>query len=127
MTTTNPTAPIDRVAIIGLGSPAHTAEFTAAAERCVADIDEAADLVAVDGQPTFTWDGDGRLRTHVRNAREYPNRYGTSLWKGHRQSKRKIDLAVCMVGARMLRRAILLAPPPKRTKQAGQVTGWGRR
>lgn len=78
-------------------SPARTAEFTAAAERCVADID-AGELI---------WDGDSRMRIHVHNARRYPNRYGVSLWKGHRESARKIDLAVCMVGARMVRRLVL--------------------
>lgn len=81
-------------------SPARTAEFTAAAERCAADIDAG----------ELTWDGDRRMRTHVHNARRYPNRYGTSLWKGHRESARKIDLAVCMIGARMVRRLVLNNP-----------------
>lgn len=83
-----------------MASPGRTAEFTAAAERCVADV-EAGEL---------SWDGDSRLRIHVHNARRYPNRYGVSLWKGHRESKRKIDLAVCMVGARMVRRLVLNKP-----------------
>lgn len=79
-------------------SPARAAEFTAAAERCVADIDPGGDLIH---------DGDRRLRIHTLNARRYPGRYGVSLWKGHRESPRKIDLAVCMVGARMVRRLVL--------------------
>jgi len=78
-------------------SPARVAEFTAAAERCATEIEDGVVL----------WDGDPRLRTHVRNAKRFPNRYGVSLWKGHRESKRKVDLAVCMVGARMLRRRLL--------------------
>lgn len=52
-------------------------------------------------------DGDVRLRNHVLNARRMPTRYGVSIAKNHRESRRKIDLAVCMVGARMVRRMYL--------------------
>jgi hypothetical protein len=65
-------------------------------------------------------DGDARLRTHVRNARRYPTKWGVSLWKGHRESKRKVDLAVCMVGARMLRRLVLNNPSGRR-RRTGNV------
>lgn len=84
-------------------SPARTADFTAAAERCASDI----------ASKQLTHDGDSRLRLHVHNARRYPNRYGVSLWKGHRESARKIDLAVAMVGARMIRRLVLNGPQKK--------------
>lgn len=90
-------------------SPARTAEFTAAAERCAAEIEDGDVL----------WDGDPRLRSHVRNAKKFPNAYGVSLWKGHRMSKRKVDLAVCLVGARMLRRRLLNMPRKK--KRTGVV------
>lgn len=92
-----------------MASAKRTAEFTAAAERCVADI--------VDRE--LTHDGDSRLRIHVHNARRYPNRYGVSLWKGHRESPRKVDLAVCMVGARMVRRLVMNTEPQK--KRTGRV------
>lgn len=98
------------------------AEFTAAAERCVAEIELAAKAVTAGDAPTFTHDGDGRLRRHAHNAQRYPNKWGVSLWKGHRESKRKIDLAVCMVGARMLRRAVLNAEPER--KRSGRVRGF---
>jgi hypothetical protein len=75
-------------------SKEHVNLFTAAAERFVAEV--AAGL--------FTHDGDIRLRQHVRNARRRPNEFGVSLGKEHRESARKVDLAVCAVGARMLRR-----------------------
>jgi hypothetical protein len=88
-----------------MASPARVEKFTAAAELAASEIEE----------HTLKHDGDGRLRTHVRNAKRYPNRYGLSLWKGHRESARKVDLAVCMVGARMLRRLVL--NNPKRKKQ----------
>lgn len=78
-------------------SPDRQKEFTAAAERFVAEM--AAGM--------FTHDGDLRLRQHVRNARRRPNKYGVSLGKEHRESARKVDLAVCAVGARMLRRLVL--------------------
>ena len=108
-----------------MASPSRSAEFTAAAERTVADIEEAAGMVEVGGDPSFAWDGDGRLRRHVHNAREYPTRWGMSLGKVNRSSKLKVDLAVCMVGARMLRRRVLLEPP-KKTKRAGKVVTFGR-
>lgn len=86
------------------------AQFTSAAERCVTEIEEHVVL----------HDGDGRLKSHCRNAKRYPNRYGVSLWKGHRESKRKIDLAVCMVGARMMRR-LLLNDPARQKTRTGRV------
>ena len=52
----------------------------------------------------FTHDGDARLRRHVLNARRYPVQGYVSIAKDHRESKNKIDLAICMVGARMARR-----------------------
>lgn len=55
----------------------------------------------------FTQDGDARLRRHVLNARRYPVAGYVSIAKDRRDSKNKIDLAVCMVGARMVRRMIL--------------------
>lgn len=87
----------------------NVAAFTAAAERTAAEIEDR----------SFTHDGDRRLMIHVRNAREYPTRWGTSIWKGHRESPRKIDLAVCMVGARMLRRLVLNTARKK--KRSGKV------
>lgn len=56
---------------------------------------------------TFTHDGDPRLRRHVLNARRYPVAGHVSISKDKRESKSKIDLAVAMVGARMVRRMIL--------------------
>lgn len=91
-------------------SPARTQQFSAAAERCVEDIES----------HVLMHDGDGRLRSHVRNAKRYPTKYGVSLWKGHRESKRKVDLAVCAVGARMVRRLVLNSPNRKQAR-SGEV------
>ena len=76
---------------------AHVMEFTKAAELAAAEI--------ADGQ--FTHDGDSRTARHVGNARRRLNRYGTSIGKESRGSPYKIDAAVCVVGARMVRRYVL--------------------
>lgn len=56
---------------------------------------------------SFTHDADPRLRRHVLNARRYPVQGFVSIAKDGRESKNKIDLAICMVGARYVRRLIL--------------------
>lgn len=55
----------------------------------------------------FTWDGDARLRKHVLNARRYPVQGYVSIAKEARESKKKVDLAVAMIGARMVRRLVM--------------------
>jgi hypothetical protein len=49
------------------------------------------------------------LVEHIRNAKRAPGKYGVGIRKEHRESRHKIDLAVCLVGARMLRRIYLLS------------------
>lgn len=88
-------------------------EFTAAAELTALDI----------AGEDLTHDGDPRLRAHVQNAVRYPNRYGVSIWKGHRESARKIDLAVCMIGARMVRRQLLNLASDDKRPRTGRA--WG--
>lgn len=94
-------------------------EFTAACERALIDIQE----------KNFTHDGDSRLMRHVLNARRRPNKYGVSISKEGRESPKKIDLAVCMVGARMVRRLLMSSPSwsnrDKKKRSAGRVVGWG--
>lgn len=55
----------------------------------------------------FTHDGHPALKQHMKNAKSYAGKDGVSLWKGHRESARKIDLAVCAVGARLVRRMVV--------------------
>ena len=98
-------------------SPQRLKRFTAAAELMASDIKLSHDLPPDEAR--LTHDGDPRLRTHVRNARRRPNKYGVGLGKEHRESSRKVDLAVCAVGARMARRAVLNAKP--RRKRGGKV------
>lgn len=48
------------------------------------------------------------LRRHLKNARRREGRFGITIGKESRSSARKIDLAVCFVGARMLYRLVRL-------------------
>jgi hypothetical protein len=83
-------------------------DFTTACEQTLEDINATRrSFDAGENVKRFTHDGDGRLALHVRNARRAPNRFGTSIAKKHRESKDKIDLAVCMIGAGMVRRLYL--------------------
>jgi phage terminase large subunit-like protein len=84
-------------------------DFTRAVELCEAEIREGA----------FTHDGDPRLARHVANARRRPNRYGQSIGKETPSSPKKIDAAVAMIGARMVRRLTLAAAPSR--KRSGRV------
>ncbi|MGW0984290.1 terminase [Streptomyces xiamenensis] len=58
----------------------------------------------------LTHDGHKVLRQHVANARRRTSPWGYTIGKEHRESSRKVDLAVCAVGARMLRRMVLNSP-----------------
>lgn len=91
-----------------------TFDFTAACELALAEIRER----------SFTHDGDARLVRHVVNARNRPNRYGMSIGKESRMSARKIDLAVCMIGARMVRRLVLASKEWQRLQR--RAVGQGR-
>jgi hypothetical protein len=80
------------------GGIARNAQFTQAAMQTAQDIDE---------HGTLTWDGDPRLQTHAHQAKRRTNPWGVSLGKVTRNSDKHVDLAVCMVGARMGRRIVL--------------------
>jgi phage terminase large subunit-like protein len=89
---------------------ARVQEFTQAARRALVDIRDR----------TLTHDGDRRLRRHALNARRAPNRYGVSIAKESRESPNKIDLLVCLIVARHLRRLVLASPAwAKRARKRG--------
>ena len=88
----------------------HRAEFAKAVEACHAEIVEAA----------FTHDGDARVARHVANARRRPHQVWVSIGKESPDSPRKIDAAVCVVGARMVRR-LVLGSGKRRTKRSGRA------
>jgi hypothetical protein len=81
----------------------HAYEFAEAAEVCHEEI--------VSGR--FTHDGDSRTARHVGNARNSPHKGRMSVSKESPDSARKIDAAVCVIGARMVRRLALAAAPKK--------------
>ena len=74
----------------------HAYQFADAAETAFTEIQ----------QQTFTHDGDSALGEHVSNCRvnEFKGRW--SVKKESPKSSKKIDLAVCMIGARMLYRHV---------------------
>lgn len=87
-------------------SPERHRQFVEAAERFVEEMETLDDVEEF--KPAFTHDGNPALMRHLKNARRNPStRWGVSLMKDGRESSRKIDLAVCAVGARMLRRVVL--------------------
>jgi hypothetical protein len=61
----------------------------------------------IDEDSGFPHDGSSALRTHVHNAKRRPNQWGYSIGKASRDSAQLVDLAVCMVGARMGRGIVL--------------------
>jgi hypothetical protein len=97
-----------------LGAVDRNRQFTIAAMQTARDIDE-------DG--TLTHDGDAGLRMHVHNARRRPNQWGVSLGKINRGSTKLVDLAVCMVGARMGRRIVMNSGKLRRPRTGRMVAG----
>lgn len=89
--------------IFDMTSPSNLAVFVPAAQKFVQDA-----VDAVEGRKVaFSHCGHPQWMRYLRNARDYPTKWGTSLWKGSRGSKNKIDGAVTHVGARMMRDLIL--------------------
>lgn len=86
--------------------------FTEEAMATAHDIDEE--------DAPFTHDGDAGLRMHTHNAKRRPNRWGYSLGKSSRDSSDLIDLAVCMVGARLGRRLVLNAGKARKTHSSNR-------
>lgn len=96
----------------------HTFDFTQACELTETEIAE----------QRFAHDGDSQVARHIMNARRHPNRYGVSIAKESPDSPNKIDAAVCVIGARMVRRRLLASPEWQKrdTKPArtGRVYGF---
>ena len=95
----------------------HVYDFTMAAELTLTEISDK-DAVA------FTHDGDSRVARHVANARNHPNRWGTSISKETPDSPKKIDAAVCVIGARMARRLYLASAVKQEKPRSGKVHGF---
>jgi len=89
----------DRRSAVGwdMTSPARQVAFVEAVERFTDEMESHA----------LTHDGHPDLVDHLRNARRNMTAAGLSVSKISRSSKKKIDLAVCAIGARMLRRVVM--------------------
>lgn len=94
----------------------HVLDFTKATELAHAEI--------IGG--TLTHDGNTLLTRHVLNARRRTNRWGVTIGKESPGSPRKIDAAVCLIGARMVRRAVIAQQQKQRPQRArtGRVAGF---
>lgn len=79
------------------------------AHERMAAFTEMAEQVAIwiDDEQAITHDGDPALRLHVHNARNATNKWGVSVGKESRSSKKHIDLAVCLIGAHLGRRLLM--------------------
>lgn len=95
--------------------------FIKSAEQTVEDFHTLNDVEQY--APTFKICGHPVMINHLNNAVGYADQrgFGTSLAKEHRESKRKIDAAVCLVGARLLRRSVLNATPEEEEEDAGVI------
>lgn len=85
-------------------------DFTAATELAHTELVE----------KTFTHDGHPMLSRHVEHARNRKNHYGITIGKESKDSSKKIDLAVCMIGARMVRRLVLASDAWKKRQRRGE-------
>jgi hypothetical protein len=97
-----------------------TAQFTAAAELVRSELHHRDSEGHY--EPLFRHDGHPALRAHLRNARENRGPDGVSIRKNNRESAKKIDLAACLIGARLLRRVVLNQGIKNDEKVGGWVT-----
>lgn len=74
------------------------------------------------GKPPLRYEPHAALRMHVHAAKRRPNQWGYSLGKASRDSTKLVDLAVCMVGARLGRETVLNAGI-KPARRAANPTG----
>ena len=98
-----------------------TQVFIKAAEQTVEDLESLNDVEEF--EPTFEICGHPVLVAHMKNAIKHfdPRGWGISLSKEQKDSPRKIDAAVCLVGARMLRRIVLNLHEEEEEDQPGDI------
>lgn len=98
-----------------------TKVFIDAAEQTVADFENLNDIEEF--EPSFQICGHPVLMAHLKNAIRHldPRGWGVSLSKEQKDSPRKIDAAVCLVGARMLRRIVLNAHEEEEVDSPGEI------
>jgi hypothetical protein len=104
-----------------MATPANYQLFVEAAETFIEEIESKDDIEEFD--PQFFHDGNPLLMQHMRQAVQNPTDKGMSLMKENRESAKKVDLAVCAVGAKMLQR-VVLNKGVEEEEPAGTI--WGR-
>lgn len=102
--------PAEEASPIAWDMRTHARQFAEAAEAAFTEIT----------QQEFTHSGDSALAEHVSNARVFEQRGRWSIRKESPKSSHKIDLAVCMVGARMLYRNVLVSKAWQRRTSGGK-------
>lgn len=95
-----------------MASPARQAVFVPSVERLDTDIDSG----------DFKFSKSGWLLRHLVNAKENPGKFGISMRKDGRESAKKIDLAVCAAGARMLWRLVQLSRVDGKKPRTGRAS-----
>lgn len=75
----------------------------------------------IDEDQAFKHDGSPALRNHVHNTKRRPNQWGYSVGKASRDSSQLVDLAVCMIGARMGRGIALNSGKVRKGGGSGKV------
>jgi hypothetical protein len=106
------TGPRRHAVAFDMTNPAHQAVFVPAVEQALADLEST--------PPAVLFAESHRLVEHLTNARRAPGKYGVSIRKDGRESRHKIDLAVCLIGARMLWRAVHMSRVGKKQGAPGK-------
>jgi len=97
------TGPSQHLITWDMRNPMHLKQHTEACERTATDLRDQTLFHCCPRPEGRRRGGIGVLvRQHVLNARRRPNKFGIGVGKKHRQSRQKVDAAVCMIGARMM-------------------------
>jgi hypothetical protein len=99
----------------------HAYEFAKATEATLDDIEESFKAVRAGRPALFTHDGHPATGRHMGNARRRPHRDAVGIGKESPMSPLKIDAAVCVIGARMVRRVVSSARSSATGKRAGKI------
>ena len=103
-------------------SPERSALFVASAEKTREEFHAKNDIEEY--EPQVLYCGSPALTRHLQNARLYATKWGWSVGKESRESQDKVDAAVCLVGARMMRRIYTNATVDKEPPRSGRVWGY---
>lgn len=109
-----------------MAAPERHKQFVAAAEVVRAEILHQPQGEGTPYRPLFTHDGHPALKSHLKNAQAFAvtlpgGKLGVTIRKTGREAAAKIDIAACVIGARMLRRIALNIREEEPEKSTG---GW---